>query len=165
VTGHVNLPPTVYQALLTGFEGVVQNPKGTAYKTPGLIDFPGGVAGKTGTADTEIGKEPTAWFVGFGPEADPQYVVVCVIDQAGYGATAAAPVVGDIFSYLATHPVTAPGIPPVESNIQNPDPVKLPSLTPTTTTTSTTTPVTATRPAAGTTTATTTPAGTAANGG
>ena len=39
------------------------------------------------------GKEPTAWFVGFGPTADPQYVVVCVIDQAGYGATAAAPVV------------------------------------------------------------------------
>ena len=32
--------------------------------------------------------------MGFGPTADPQYVVVCVIDQAGFGATAAAPVVG-----------------------------------------------------------------------
>ena len=53
------------------------------------------MAGKTGTADTGgPGQEPTAWFVGFGPTADPQYVVVCVIDQAGFGATAAAPVVG-----------------------------------------------------------------------
>ena len=167
VTGHVSLSPAVYQALLTGFEGVVnQGPpdKGTAYGIAGLSTFPGGVAGKTGTADTEQGKEPTAWFVGFGPVADPRYVVVCVIDQAGYGATAAAPVVGDIFSYLASHPVTAPGIPPVEGNVQNPKPVTLPVLAPATTTTTTTVPAaTGTRTAA--TTPPTTPTGTAANGG
>ena len=127
VTGHVTLSPPVYQALLTGFEGVVQSPNGTAAGVAGLSSFPGGVAGKTGTADTEIGKEPTAWFVGFGPEADPQYVVVCVIDQAGYGATASAPVVGDIFNYLATHPVTAPAIPPIQKVVQNPLAVQLPS--------------------------------------
>ena len=114
VTGHVNLPPSTFSTLLTGFEGAVNNPNGTAYGVPGLGTFPGGVAGKTGTADSELGKEPTAWFVGFGPTADPQYVVVCVIDQAGYGATAAAPVVRDIFGYLAAHPVTAPGIPPTQ---------------------------------------------------
>ena len=92
-----------------------------------LKNFPGGLAGKTGTADTEAGKEPTGWFVGWGPDANPQYVVVCVIDQAGFGATAAAPVVGQIFSYLATHPVTAPAIPPGQAVIQNPNPMKLPS--------------------------------------
>ncbi len=137
VTGHVSLPPSTYNALLQGFIGAVQSasPKGTAYGIPGLLNFPGGVAGKTGTADSEIGKEPTAWFVGFGPTADPQYVVVCVIDQAGYGATAAAPVVGDIFSYLSTHPVTAPGIPPEKGIWQSKQPVQLPNLAPTTTTT------------------------------
>jgi len=135
VTGHVNLPPSTYNALLAGFTGAVQsaNPRGTAYGVAGLESFPGGVAGKTGTADTEAGKEPTGWFIGFGPTADPQYVVVCVIDQAGFGATAAAPVVGDIFSYLATHPVTAPAIPPGQEVVQNPNPVKLPSTTTTTT--------------------------------
>ena len=81
------------------------------------------MAGKTGTADSELGKEPTAWFVGFGPTADPQYVVVCVIDQAGYGATAAAPVVRSIFNYLATHPVTAPGIPPEQGIVQSTTPI------------------------------------------
>ena len=33
-------------------------------------------------------------------------MVVCVIDQAGYGATAAAPVVRDIYGYLAAHPIS-----------------------------------------------------------
>jgi penicillin-binding protein 2 len=133
VVGHAPMSPTNHQAMLTGFEGVVNNPDGTAYGVPGLATFPGGLAGKTGTADTVMGKEPTGWFVGFGPTANPQYVVVCVIDQAGYGATAAAPVVGQIFTYLASHPVTAPGIPPPQQVVQSTQPVQLPSLsTPTT---------------------------------
>ncbi len=127
VTGHVSLSPSTYQTLLAGFTGVVSSPHGTAYGTPGLGTFPGGVAGKTGTADSEIGKEPTAWFVGFGPVADPQYVVVCVIDQAGYGVTASAPVVGAIFNYLAAHPVTPAAVPPGQQVIQNPNPIALPS--------------------------------------
>jgi membrane carboxypeptidase/penicillin-binding protein len=102
------------------------------------LNFPGGLAGKTGTADTEQNKEPTAWFVGFGPEVDPQYVVVCVIDQAGYGATASAPVVRSIFSYLAAHPVTAPAIPPERGIVQSTTPVPPPTTTPASTTTTTT---------------------------
>jgi penicillin-binding protein 2 len=134
VTGHVSLPSATYQALLTGFEGVVQNPRGTAYGAFAGLNFPGGLAGKTGTADTEVNKEPTAWFVGFGPEVDPPYVVVCVIDQAGYGVTASAPVVRSIFSYLAAHPVTAPGIPPGQNIVQSTTALPLPSLSATTTT-------------------------------
>jgi penicillin-binding protein 2 len=141
VTGHVALSPSTYQALLTGFTGVVQNSNGTAYGTFQGLNFPGGLAGKTGTADTVAGKEPTAWFVGFGPVADPQYVVVCVIDQAGFGATAAAPVVRDIYSYLATHPVGPAAIPPPSAASRATAPVALPTapVTSTTSTTSTTT--------------------------
>jgi penicillin-binding protein 2 len=134
VTGHVNLPASTYSALLTGFTGVVNNSKGTAAAVPGLASFPGGVAGKTGTADTEPGKEPTAWFVGFGPTTNAQYVVVCVIDQAGYGATAAAPVVAQIFDYLAANPVTAAAIPPTQQVIQSTTPVQPPTPSTTTTT-------------------------------
>jgi penicillin-binding protein 2 len=142
VTGHVALSPSTYQALLTGFTGVVQNSNGTAYGTFQGLNFPGGLAGKTGTADTVAGKEPTAWFVGFGPVANPQYVVVCVIDQAGFGATAAAPVVRDIYSYLATHPVGAPVIPPPAAATRSTTPVAPPTAPAgsTTTTTSTTLP-------------------------
>ncbi|HEX7443280.1 MAG TPA: penicillin-binding transpeptidase domain-containing protein, partial [Acidimicrobiales bacterium] len=139
VTGHVAISPANYQAMLTGFTGVVQNSGGTAYGTFQGLNFPGGLAGKTGTADTVAGKEPTAWFVGFGPTADPQYVVVCVIDQAGYGATAAAPVVRDVFSYLATHPVGPAAVPPDEKATQATAGIALPSTPASSTTTTTTT--------------------------
>ena len=73
VTGHVTLSPSTYQALLPGSSGVVQRRRyhGTAYGALQGLNFPGGLAGKTGTADTEGGKEPTAWFVGFGPDRQP----------------------------------------------------------------------------------------------
>ena len=137
VTGHVALSPTTYQALLTGFTGAVQSPDGTAYHTFQGLNFPGGLAGKTGTADTVPGKEPTAWFVGFGPTADPQYVVVCVIDQAGYGATSAAPVVRDIYSYLATHPIGPAVVPPPPSVSRSTTPVTPPAPPASSTTTTT----------------------------
>ena len=143
VTGHVALSPANYQAMLTGFIGAVQRSNGTAYGAFQGLDFPGGLAGKTGTADTVIGKEPTAWFVGFGPTANPQYVVVCVIDQAGFGATAAAPVVRDIFTYLATHPVAAPVLPPPAAASRSTIPLNLPGA-PSTTTPATTVPTAAT---------------------
>ncbi len=129
VTGHVGLAPAVYQAMLAGFTGAVQSPNGTAFGAFQGLNFPGGLAGKTGTADTVAGKDATAWFVGFGPTADPQYVVVCVIDQAGYGAAAAAPVVRTMFDYLASHPVTAPAVPPTQQVIQSTSPVALPTTT------------------------------------
>ena len=137
VTGHVALSPSTYQALLTGFTGVVQSSNGTAYGAFQGLNFPGGLAGKTGTADTVPGKEPTAWFVGFGPTADPQYVVVCVIDQAGYGATASAPVVRAIYAYLATHPIGAATVPPAQATAETNKPIDLPGTAATTTTTTT----------------------------
>ena len=149
VVGHVALSPASYQALMTGFTGAVQSNNGTAYGAFQGLNFPGGLAGKTGTADTVAGKEPTAWFVGFGPTASPQYVVVCVIDQAGFGATAAAPVVRNVFSYLATHPVGPAAVPPTQAASRSTAALALPAVpttgstsgspsgSPTTTTTST----------------------------
>ena len=63
------------------------------------------MAGKTGTATNPGADEPNSWFVAFGPNPNPQYVVLAVIDQGGYGAEAAAPLVRNIFDYLVTNPV------------------------------------------------------------
>jgi len=109
VTGHVELTPAISDPILQGLLGVVQNPKGTAYEvfkqyshfSPANFS----VGGKTGTASNVPGQEPNSWFVGFGPNPNPQYVIVCVIDQGGYGASAAAPVVAQTFDWLATNPV------------------------------------------------------------
>jgi penicillin-binding protein 2 len=105
VTGHVSLPPEVDQPILSGLEGAISDSDGTAYLA--FQGFPLStfqLAGKTGTASVN-GEEPTSWFVAFGPEPDPRYVVAVVIDQGGYGADAAAPVVRKVFDYLVGHPV------------------------------------------------------------
>ena len=109
VTGHVALTPAISDPILQGLLGVVQSPNGTAYETfkqyAHFNEATFSVGGKTGTASNARGQEPNSWFVGFGPNPNPQYVVVCVIDQGGYGASAAAPVVAQTFNWLATNPV------------------------------------------------------------
>jgi penicillin-binding protein 2 len=59
--------------------------------------------------------------VAFGPLPDPQYVVCVVIDQGGYGAAAAAPVVRHIFDYLVAHPVSPVkfGLPAPSTGVQS----------------------------------------------
>lgn len=109
VLGHVSLPANVRGPILQGLEGVVENPRGTAYGTFhsivnfSLASFP--IAGKTGTASNVPGQEPNSWFVGFGPVDHPKYVVLCVVGEGGYGADAAAPVVAETFNYLVAHPI------------------------------------------------------------
>ncbi len=142
VTGHVPLPPSIYQPMLQGFEGAVTSPRGTAYGTFhqdahfSYQQFP--IAGKTGTGSIGNGREPNAWFVGFGPEPDPQYVVVCAVAQAGYGASGAAPAVMNIFNYLEANPVGPVQLPSASHPLSNaPPPTNPPAGTPPSTTTTT----------------------------
>ncbi len=139
VTGHVAISPTNYQALLTGFEGVIQDSSGTGYQ-----DFVGSgwnqgsftLGGKTGTASIN-GGEPTSWFVGFGPMPDPQYVVVSMIDQGGYGVAASGQVVRNIFNYLQANPISPVNLSPPSTTVHATQPAALPGATTTTTTTTT----------------------------
>jgi penicillin-binding protein 2 len=136
VTGHVAISPANYSAMLQGFEGVIT--KGTAAQ-----DFQGfpaswNLAGKTGTASNQAGEEPNSWFVAFGPNPNPQYVVLAVIDQGGYGADAAAPLVRNIFNYIVANPgmngaVTTPT--PANPASETAPATNPPLGTPTTTTT------------------------------
>jgi penicillin-binding protein 2 len=162
VTGHVAISPTNYSALLQGFEGVISNPQGTAYQD--FLGFPAAwnLAGKTGTASNQAGLEPNSWFVAFGPNPNPQYLVLAVIDQGGYGASAAAPLVRNIFNYIAANQAL------VNSPVKTPTPsspatntaptTNAPLGTPTTTTT-TTKPTTPPKGTATTTTSTSTVGG------
>jgi penicillin-binding protein 2 len=142
--GRVSLPGRVRNPILAGLEGVVMDPSGTAY-IPfhdninfSLSTFP--IAGKTGTATNGgQGIEPNSWFVGFGPATHPKYVVLCVIDEGGYGADAAAPVVARTFNYLVAHPIR-----PVKFKRQLTTPTTTTTRPPSTTTTSTSPPTTTT---------------------
>ena len=94
------------EAMLTGFKGVISAGNGTAHGA--FRGFTADtVAGKTGTAQVQ-GKEPTSVFVAWAPADNPQYLVVVIEEQAGYGASAAAPVARRILEGLYQQPTPPP---------------------------------------------------------
>ena len=138
--GHVTISQSNYSAMLKGFEGVVNDPSGTAYGTfqadasPQVLAM--NLAGKTGTADLQPPAEPNAWFVSFGPNPKPKYVVLAVVAQGGYGAQAAAPAVAQIWNYLAANQPGQVELPTVSKQPSTtPPPTNPPTVAPTTTTT------------------------------
>jgi peptidoglycan glycosyltransferase len=69
---------------------VVQHGTGTAAALPGVT-----VAGKTGTATNPHGPAHS-WFVAFAPALAPRVVVAVIVENGGYGAAVAAPIVRDV---------------------------------------------------------------------
>ena len=68
--------------------------------------FPIEVSGKTGTAQV-FGKNPngsakddTSWFASYGPTQDPQYAVVMMVSQGGFGASTSGLGVRNIYETL-----------------------------------------------------------------
>ena len=108
----LDIPPTVRDPILQGLEGVTTDPKGTA--AGAFIGFSSAafpVAGKTGTAQAG-NKQDTSLFMSFAPANNPQFVVGVVMEEAGFGASAAAPVARRILEGLAgkpTQPVSYAG--------------------------------------------------------
>ncbi|MEA3020179.1 MAG: penicillin-binding protein 2 [Actinomycetota bacterium] len=101
VAGHVDIPSPLRDTIMAGFTGAVSDPAGTAYNA--FQGFPLGqypIAGKTGTAQAPP-KQDTALFVGMAPVSDPRYVTAVVMEQSGFGASAAAPVARRIFGQLS----------------------------------------------------------------
>jgi penicillin-binding protein 2 len=101
VKERIEIPPTVRDPLMAGFNGVVAIEEGTAYNAftgfP-LDQYP--IAGKTGTAQAPP-RQDTALFVGMAPAYDVRHVVTVVMEQSGFGSSAAAPVARRIFGQLS----------------------------------------------------------------
>lgn len=66
---------------------VVTEGTGSAVRTDAYT-----VAGKTGSAEFETGRETHAWFTGFAPAENPRLVVTVVVEEAGSGGQIAAPI-------------------------------------------------------------------------
>ncbi len=63
-----------------------------------LGQLPVAVAGKTGTAENPHGKDH-GWFIAYAPADKPTLVVVCIVEQGGYGSISAVPIVKSILEY------------------------------------------------------------------
>jgi penicillin-binding protein 2 len=67
------------------------------------------VAGKTGTAERPPFQD-TSWFAGIVPAERPRYVVVATVEQGGFGAETAAPIVRNIMSRIYRTPCAGPAL-------------------------------------------------------
>jgi penicillin-binding protein 2 len=76
-----------------------------------LDDLP--VAAKTGSAEI-AGKQPFSWFAAYAPAFNPKYVVVSVVEEAGFGSQVAGPVVRRIMDKLFDRPLT-----PIEFGVRS----------------------------------------------
>jgi peptidoglycan glycosyltransferase len=82
---------------------VVQRPDGTGHNYSAANENGLVIAGKTGTAQNGVHGHPDAVFTAFAPANNPKIAVGVMIQGAGYGAAAAAPIaVAVIKAYLAT---------------------------------------------------------------
>jgi penicillin-binding protein 2 len=95
----IDLPPQERDPILRGLMGVTHDPKGTAHGA--FLGFPLDrfpVAGKTGTAQV-AGKQDTALFASFAPanSPTPEYAIVSVVEEAGFGGSISAPIVRRIY--------------------------------------------------------------------
>jgi penicillin-binding protein 2 len=67
------------------------------------------VSGKTGTAERPPFQD-TSWFAGIVPSEKPEYVVVATVEQGGFGAETAAPIVRNIMSRIYRTPCEGPAL-------------------------------------------------------
>ena len=113
----LEIPAEITDPILDGLNGVTRTGaiyNGTASEAFGDVGFPldrWPVAGKTGTAERD-GKADTSLFAAFGPAdypglgidvpGEPELAVAVVMEEAGFGSVAAAPVSARIMEPVAT---------------------------------------------------------------
>ena len=111
VTREMYLPDAFIRPIDDGLAGVTtwrrsdNGLEGTAYSA--FLNFPHEdwpVSGKTGTSEKQSTGQliaDYALFVGWGPNPDPEYVAVVVLEEAGFGGAVAAPVIRRYFEQIA----------------------------------------------------------------
>ena len=85
---HTLIDSANFEALIPGMIAVMQ--RGGTAATSSLADVGITVAGKTGTVQNDEGDDH-ATFVGFAPADNPKIAIAVYLENAGFGATAAAP--------------------------------------------------------------------------
>ncbi|MDF2985028.1 MAG: penicillin-binding protein transpeptidase [Eubacterium sp.] len=56
------------------------------------------VSGKTGTAQHVESKTPHSWFIGFAPYKNPEIAIAVIVEEGGYGGTAAARISSEVMT-------------------------------------------------------------------
>lgn len=83
---YVGIDPQYFEPVIDGMQDVVESGTAAASRIPGIV-----MCGKTGTVQNPHGKNHSV-FVGFAPRDHPRIAIAVVVENAGYGASWAAPI-------------------------------------------------------------------------
>ncbi|MCB0196641.1 MAG: penicillin-binding protein 2, partial [Anaerolineae bacterium] len=86
--GELPIKPEILDLIRGSLEDITSGARGTAREAFAGISYT--VAGKTGTAESGQ-EEPHSWFAGYAPADKPRVVVAVILEHAGEGSKAAAP--------------------------------------------------------------------------
>lgn len=125
-----DVPERFWQIAKQGMYSVVHASNGTAKKA--FAGIPYHAAGKTGTAQVFSLKGKNydknaitknlhdhAWFMGYAPYENPKVVVALILENAGGGSSAAAPVARKIMDYVLRMPQPTLSTDNLQKNPQN----------------------------------------------
>jgi penicillin-binding protein 2 len=85
----INIDPANFETIILGMEAAVNGEGGATARIAALKDII--VCGKTGTAQNPHGKDHSV-FIAFAPKDNPRIAIAVFVENAGFGATYAAPV-------------------------------------------------------------------------
>ena len=89
---HIEVSQQTIDYMRQGMSATTQEGGTASY----FSQLPKPIASKTGTAENSHGRDH-GLFVAYGPVEDPELVVVCIVEQGGFGSTAAGPIVYKAF--------------------------------------------------------------------
>ena len=91
------IKPETAATLTKMMVAVTEGGTGNAAAIPGIH-----VAGKTGTAETNVPHVYTAWFAAFAPADNPQVAIAVVLEEQlnGFGGAVSAPIAKQVMQAL-----------------------------------------------------------------
>jgi penicillin-binding protein 2 len=102
IAGKVDVKQSTWDLLKRSLRAVITRGTGAG----AFAGLPVEVSGKTGTAQVfgrnlnGSAKDDTSWFASYGPTANPQYAVVMMVSQGGFGAATSGVGVREIYQTL-----------------------------------------------------------------
>lgn len=85
----ISIDSVNFEAVILGMEAAVNGGPGGTARSVAMSDII--ICGKTGTAENPFGEDHSV-FIAFAPKDDPKIAIAAYVENAGFGATYAAPV-------------------------------------------------------------------------
>jgi penicillin-binding protein 2 len=95
----------VFEPIIEGMYRVVQGESGATARHVAIPGIP--ICGKTGTAQNPHGKDHSI-FMAFAPRENPKIAIAVYVENAGYGATYAAPIASLLIEKYLTDTIKRP---------------------------------------------------------